>query len=53
MVDCGNIYNPSKQLIGKNLIHNYDNIFNIGDINCDPSEIEVYEFCNLYNLTIL
>ena len=29
---------------------NIDNLFIMGDFNSDPCEIEIYEFCNLYNL---
>ena len=54
------IYNPSELLLGKNLndlilhidryVHKYDNLFIMRDLNSDPSEIENYEFCSLYNL---
>ena len=56
----GSTYNPCKNSISKHLnslgkdmdtiIPNYDNIILMGDFNCDPADLEVIEFCELFNL---
>ena len=56
----GATYNPCKTSISKHLITlgkdmdtiipNYDNIILMGDFNCDPADLEVIEFCELFNL---
>ena len=53
-------YNPSKsnisrhlETVGKGLdvyLPNYDNVFLIGDFNSEPSENDLLQFCELYNL---
>ena len=53
-------YNPKKPLIsehfneiGKNLdllLSKYDNFMFIGDLNAEPTETAVSDFCEIYNL---
>ena len=54
------LYNPKKPLIsehlketGKNLdllLSKYDNFMLIGDLNAEPTEAVVFDFCEIYNL---
>ena len=56
----GSTYNPCKTSISKHLnslgkdmdtiIPNYDNVILMGDFNCDPVDLQVIEFCELFNL---
>ena len=56
----GSTYYPCKTSIRKHLnslgkdidtiIPNYDNIILMGDFNCDPADLEVIEFCEIFKL---
>ena len=56
----GGTYNPCRSSITKHLgilkicidkfTHVYDNLIIMGDFNSDPSDNELQEFCNLYNM---
>ena len=59
----GGIYNPNKSMsrnflksLSKYLdtyLPDYDNVILLGDFNSQPTENDMNEFCNLYNLTNL
>ena len=56
----GGTYNPCRSLIAKHLSklntciekfsRDYDNFIILGDFNSEPSESELQDFCNLYNM---
>ena len=56
----GGTYNPTKSMIRNHTIYlcksldyftsSYDNIILFGDLNCEPSESIISEFCDTYNL---
>ena len=57
------LYNPHKSMISKhlhelqlildNLSSKYENFLIIGDFNAEPTEIEITNFCQIYNLVNL
>ena len=58
LIGCS--YNPHKNMISNHLnaigirldehMQQYDNIILIGDFNCEPHEIEISDFCDIYGL---
>ena len=56
----GGTYNPCKISISKHLsplskyldthLSTYENIIILGDFNCDPGDVEIQDFCGVYNL---